>query len=383
MANAEVNIAGIPKGSSDNLAEEIEKAFFRTTDLGWLDKGDAVLIKPSVNSSHPYPATTHPLAVETVARILKDNGARVIVGDQAGMEWVLQTPNGLVRDSTINCFEKTGIARAARNAQAELLAFEELGWNGYVNVNLYEAKNWPKGFWITEIIDEVDHIVSLPRVSTHTMTGVTLGLKNHVGFLRNDSRLEMHLNGHFGEVFAKKVAGELLPYVKSTDSDLFKMIAEIFLAIRKKFRLVLYAATEVQTTFGPDRDFHIGPLRVQKSYVMKPDPGIILASSDIVAAEVVAIAWLQRNIEATPWHNRIFNLYPNIIRNSKEEYPVMTAPLRDKPVSPWEFPMVKRSMELKLGVQEGDIEVLGDIPGWIRWDLQKRIFNLHRSIFKS
>jgi len=378
---AEVNLTGIPRGSPDKiLAEGIEKILFQTTDLGWLDKGDVVLIKPSVNSSHPYPATTHPLAVEVVARILKENGARVIVGDQAGIEHVLLTPNGLVRGSTMKCFELTGIARAAKNAGAELLAFEELGWDGYVNKRVYEAKNWPRGLWVTEIVDEVDHIINLPRISTHTMIGVTLGLKNQVGLLRDDSRLEMHLHGHAGEFLSRKWARELMPCVKrDPDGDVYKMITEIFLAIQKKFRLVLYAATELQTSFGPDGDFFLGPLKVQKSYVSRPDPGIVFASSDILAAEVVAIAWLQRNMETTPWYHRALNLYPRFLRNSKEEHPVVEGRLGDSPVNPWKFPMVKRALELELG--ERDVEIVGeDIPSWIRWDLQRRLFNLHRSI---
>jgi len=373
---SEVHVAGIPKGSPEGiLAKGIEDVFSKTTDLDWLDRGDTVLLKPSVNSPHPYPATTHPLAVETVARILREKGARVIVGDHSGVGWVMLTADGRTQGSTMDCFEGSGIAQAARNAGAELLAFEELGWDGYVNKRIYEAKNWPRGFHVTEIIDEVDHIIGLPRVSTHTMLGVSLGLKNHVGFLRNDSRLEMHLNGHAGELFTKRASGELVSTVKrDPDCDIHNMITVIFLAIQKKFRLVLYAATEVQTTFGPDRDYFIGPLRVQQSHVTKPDPGLVFASSDIVAAEAVAISWLQKNIEATPTYKRILNLYPTVLRNSHEKWPVMKGPLRDRPVSPWEFPMVKRALELKLGSKE--IDIVTDLPGWARWELQGRLFKL-------
>ena len=373
---SEVHVAGIPRGSPEGiLAKGIEDVFHKTTNLDWLDRGDTVLIKPSANSPHPYPATTSPVAVETVARILKEKGARVIVGDHSGIGWVLLTADGRTQGSTMDCFEGSGIAQAARNAGAELVAFEELGWDGYVNKRIYEAKNWPRGFYVTEIIDEVDHIINLPRVSTHTMLGVSLGLKNQVGFLRNDSRLEMHLHGHAGEFFTKRFSGELMPTVKrDPDCDIHKMITELFLAIQKKFRLVLYAATEVQTTFGPDRDFFIGPLRVQRSHVAKPDPGLVFASRDIVAAEAVAIAWLQKNIEQTPAYKRILNLYPSVLRNSPQKWPVMTGRLRDKPVSPWKFPMVKRALELKLGSKE--IDLVTDLPGWARWELQGRLFKL-------
>ena len=76
----------------------------------------------------------------------------------------------------------------------EFIAFEDKGWNHFKK---FKPKNsaWDNGFYITKVIDEVDHIINLPRISSHIMAGVTLGTKNLVGLLREDSRIEFHNDG--------------------------------------------------------------------------------------------------------------------------------------------------------------------------------------------
>ncbi|HNR51348.1 MAG TPA: DUF362 domain-containing protein, partial [Deltaproteobacteria bacterium] len=55
------------------------------TDFSWLSRGDAVFIKPVVNSGNPYPATTSPIAVAAMIELLREKGAgRVVVGDMSG-----------------------------------------------------------------------------------------------------------------------------------------------------------------------------------------------------------------------------------------------------------------------------------------------------------
>jgi uncharacterized protein (DUF362 family) len=39
------------------------------TDFGWLSRGDSVLIKPSLNSGNPYPATTNPEGIRAMVEL--------------------------------------------------------------------------------------------------------------------------------------------------------------------------------------------------------------------------------------------------------------------------------------------------------------------------
>jgi uncharacterized protein (DUF362 family) len=117
------------------------------------------------------------------------------------------------------------------------------------------------------IIQEVDHIVLMPRCSRHLLLGSSLGLKNAVGYWRTDSRLEYH-----------KVASTIQE--KTADANTVK-------CLRDKQRLTLTAATKILTTLGPDDGF-----------VAEPDTGLVIASESIVAHDMVSLAWLLENRHA-------------------------------------------------------------------------------------
>src|SRR5207253_563057 len=151
--------------------------------------------------------------------------------------------------------------RAATAAGAVPLAFEEAGYDAYLAERVPGGGHWRDEVWIARAAAEADHVVYLPRVSHHTLAFATLGLKLGVGWLREDSRLELHRDADsFAEKFAEV---NRLP------------------AIADRLRLVVTDATAVQTTFGPDF-----------GYVARPAAGLVLASTDLVAHEFVAHRWL-------------------------------------------------------------------------------------------
>ena len=83
----------------------------------------------------------------------------------------------MVRCSTRALMERNGIARAAREAGADVRAFEEAGWDGF-----YEERPTVEGTWagpvmLPAVLREVDHIVLMPRCSRHVLAGSTLGLE--------------------------------------------------------------------------------------------------------------------------------------------------------------------------------------------------------------
>src|SRR5207248_9425085 len=159
--------------------------------------------------------------------------------------------------------QQNGLWQAATAAGAVPLAFEEAGYDAYLAERVPGGGRWRDEVWIARAVAEADHIVYLPRVSHHTLAFATLGLKLGVGWLREDSRLELHRDA---DSFAQKFAEvNRLP------------------AIADRLRLVVTDATAVQTTFGPDF-----------GYVARPAAGLVLASADLVAHVFVAhrlLAW--------------------------------------------------------------------------------------------
>ncbi len=82
-----VVLAGVNRDPSEQAMEAaIRQAAERVGDFGWLSRGDAVFIKPALNSGMPYPATTNPVAVAAMIKLLFEKGAgRVIVGDMLSL----------------------------------------------------------------------------------------------------------------------------------------------------------------------------------------------------------------------------------------------------------------------------------------------------------
>jgi uncharacterized protein (DUF362 family) len=260
-----VALAGVARDSDDRvLISAVKDAAQAATDFAWLSKGDTVLIKPALNSGNPYPATTSPEGVKAMVQLLKEKGAgRVIVSDMAGIEHVKLTEDKL-KGSTRALMQASGLAQAALEAGAELHFPEESGWDAFFTDYPVDDTNWKQGIMMPNIIQEVDHIVLMPRCSRHLLLGNSLGMKNAVGYWRTDSRLEYHKNASTIQE-------------KTADANTVK-------SLRDKQRLVLTTATEVITTKGPD-----------DGYISKPEVGLAIAAESVVAHDMVSLAWLLLN----------------------------------------------------------------------------------------
>jgi uncharacterized protein (DUF362 family) len=265
-----VILTGVTQQAGDQLIKSAVRAAAESaTDFSWLSKGDAVFIKPALNSGNPYPATTSPLAVAAVIKLLKEKGAaRVIVGDMAGIEHVKLSPQGL-SGSTRRLMEGSGMAQAALEAGAEIHFFEESGWPAFYEEVPVAGSHWKRGLMLPNILRDVQHIVLMPRCARHVLAGSTLGLKAAVGYWRTDTRLEYHRDA---ATFQEKTA-------EGNTVD----------TLLKKQRLVLSAADKILTTFGPD-----------KGQVFQPETGLIIASESVVAHDLVSLVWLLENRERIP-----------------------------------------------------------------------------------
>ena len=243
------------------------------TDFSWLFKGDAIFIKPVINSGNPYPATTSPSGLSAIIRILKEKGAgRIIVGDMSGIEHVKLSPDkmkGSSRSLALSC----GIAQAVEAAGGELYFPEEAGWRAFYEEGPPGGSHWKASVMMPAILKEVDHIILMPRCGRHLLTGASLGLKAAVGYWRTDSRLEYHRDA---TTFQEKTAeANFLPILQD------------------KQRLIITVADKVLATFGPD-----------KGYVITPENGLVFASPSVVAHDMVSLAFLLENRLSAPDANK-------------------------------------------------------------------------------
>jgi uncharacterized protein (DUF362 family) len=196
--------------------------------------------------------------------LLKEKGAgKILVGDQSGfgtVQWTKDRQEGSSRRSA----KTAGLLKVIKDSGTEPCFFEEFGWDAYRPTFPEGEHHWERPIMIPAKLDEIDHIIYLPRVSSHILAGNTLGFKLSVGFLRSDSRREFHRGG----------------------KQFYSMYEEInhVSPIASKLRLIVSSGRSVLTLVGPND----GP-------IAKPDYGLVLASNDLLAHEMLAYAWLQWN----------------------------------------------------------------------------------------
>ena len=269
-----VAVAAVPRGAdAEATARAVRAAAQAASDFAWLSRGDTVLVKPVCNSPNVYPSTTDPVALRAMVGLLRDKGAgRVIVADMSGVQFVRFSKDRL-DGSTRALMRENGLARAAEDAGAEVRAFEEAGWDAFFPEEPTAQGSWSGSIWLPAVLNEVDHVVLMPRTSRHMLAGSTLALKAAVGWWRHDSRLEYHRDA---ATFHEKTADA------NTVPTLFA-----------KQRLVLTSATKVLSTFGPDDGF-----------VTEPDTGLVFASPDPLAHDMLSLAWLIESRRALPASRR-------------------------------------------------------------------------------
>ncbi len=249
-------LLGLYEGDGQAAAERaIEKL-----DFSWLSEGDSVLIKVASNSGNVHPAVTSPAGVRAVVAHLKSLGAgRVIVADQAGVEHVRLSAMGR-HSSTRERFMTNGLI--ALEEDAELHFFDDQGFeDGYFEATLPEGNHWPRGMRLPNIVRDVDHIIYMPRLSQHILAGITLAQKMAIGWLRDDSRHDLHNDAvDFYEKYTE---------VSYTDE------------IQSRLRLVISVCEKLQLHGGPD---------VGTVYDMTP--ALVLASSSAANHDAVGASLL-------------------------------------------------------------------------------------------
>jgi uncharacterized protein (DUF362 family) len=245
------------------------------SDFSWLKKGDSVLLKLALNSGNKYPATTDPWVLGIVIKMLQEKGAgKIIAGDKSGVEAVIRFEDKKEGASKDLC-DSSGLLKVIKENHAIPDFFEEKGPDSYFKAWPESSHHWKEPIWITKTVKEVDHIIYLPRVSSHVMGDITCGLKIGVGFLRDDSRLAFHRGG----------------------KNFYQMYEEIndIPEIKRKLRMSITSGRKVFSTMGPD-----------DGYLSSPDFGLIMASEDLVANELLSYAWLKWNRE---FHTPAFNKF--------------------------------------------------------------------------
>jgi uncharacterized protein (DUF362 family)/Pyruvate/2-oxoacid:ferredoxin oxidoreductase delta subunit len=177
-----------------NYAEaEVLKRLRQSIDLiggigNFVRKGDRVLLKPNLlyGKAPEKAVTTHPSIVKGIIRIVREAGGVPFIGDSPAV-------GGLMRTA-----EKAGIKAVADEMNCPFVEFTR---------PVLTDKGGGKFFKQLEIdqaVLEADVVINLPKWKTHSLTLLTLGVKNLFGCVPGSKKQLWHLKaGHDHKVFAQ------------------------------------------------------------------------------------------------------------------------------------------------------------------------------------
>ncbi len=163
--------------------QTIQKAFKALGGMEtFIKKGDRVLLK--VNAAFASPpilsATTHPELVKEVCHLCI----------QAGAASVTVTDNPI--NDPASCFMLTGIAEAARDAGAKLIAPRDSFFADFTLAGGKLIINWPIFY---EPIKAVNKVIGMAPLKDHHRSGASMTMKNWYGLLggrRNIFHQDIH-----------------------------------------------------------------------------------------------------------------------------------------------------------------------------------------------
>lgn len=162
----------------------LERSIERAIELSGFDLksvcGKSVLLKPNMLGAYPpsMAVTTHPSFVAAVGRVLLRAGAKVAVGD---------SPNGV--QPIARTWEITDMSATCTAIGAKEARFEAMG------------SVWRMGLKISRAVTDADIIVNLPKFKTHSLTVLTLAVKNLFGCV-NGMEKTRHHRDYTGNEFA-------------------------------------------------------------------------------------------------------------------------------------------------------------------------------------
>jgi uncharacterized protein (DUF362 family)/NAD-dependent dihydropyrimidine dehydrogenase PreA subunit len=225
------------------LMELFENILSNTPSIHNLKPGSNVVLKTNllIRKKPEAAATTNPIFLRALARILLKRGFKVIIGD---------SPGGLFNKPFLkSIYEVCGLLEAFKDVNVEL----------NYNTDVATIKN-PQGkklkeFIITKYIQDADYLINVPKLKTHVAMMYTGAIKNWYGTIAGERKFDYHV-------------------VVSDPDDFAHMLIDIYLLNKPHFNIL-------DAVIGMD---HNGP-SAGKPKAIK----LVLASEDGFALDMTAL----------------------------------------------------------------------------------------------
>lgn len=305
---AAVGVVGGVTGP-DAVEAAVRRAVALAGGLDAIQPGQTVFIKP--NAVHPLvdggPAlvTSNAVLSAMITLVRERNPGKIIVGDRSARFF----------ESDV-VFEASGMGAAALAAGADEVYAAPKPSEAPDDWVLVQPPKWEEtweeagGILVMKKILDADHLINMPVCKNHRWAVFSLALKNFIGGIGDDSRDPMHY----------------------TEGDPDRLSRDIVI-LNQPFQPLLNVldAGSALLNGGPDGIF---------GDEVRADPGLILASRDRVALDVMGASILQHWITLTD------------IPKPDERHGFLTG------LAPWKLPQIVAAQDLGIDLARAAADVL-------------------------
>jgi len=175
-------VEGIGKTAGYDVKELTRKTFEAAGGITkYISKGDVVVIKPNISWARrpEMAASTNPYVMEAVIELCQEAGAKKV----------------RIADNTIHdarrCFALTGAGMVAKNTGADLI-YPRSSLMRQMRMRGNRLDIWP----VFVPLVEADKVINLPVAKHHSLSSLTLGMKNWIGAVggrRNKLHQDIHM----------------------------------------------------------------------------------------------------------------------------------------------------------------------------------------------
>ncbi len=175
-------VEGIGETAGYDVKELTRKTFEAAGGITkYISKGDVVVIKPNISWARrpEMAASTNPYVMEAVIELCQEAGAKKV----------------RIADNTIHdarrCFALTGAGMVAKNTGADLI-YPRSSLMRPMKLQGNRLDVWP----VFVPLVEADKVINLPVAKHHSLSSLTLGMKNWIGAVggrRNKLHQDIHM----------------------------------------------------------------------------------------------------------------------------------------------------------------------------------------------
>jgi uncharacterized protein (DUF362 family) len=181
-ANNGFMVEGVGETSNYDIKALTRKTFEAAGGISkFISKGDVVVVKPNISWARrpEMAASTNPSVMEAVVELCQEAGAQKV----------------RIADNTIHdarrCFALTGAGMVAKNTGADLI-YPRSSLMRRMKLQGNRLDIWP----VFVPLVEADKVINLPVAKHHSLSSLTLGMKNWIGAVggrRNKLHQDIHL----------------------------------------------------------------------------------------------------------------------------------------------------------------------------------------------